>query len=183
MHNIYTTRGFIINSINQGEANKYINIFTEDFGMIGAVAQGIRLSKSKLKSHLDDGYLSKISVVKGKEVWRLVGAEKISEKTNSVYLKVLKLLKRLLHGEEMNSKLFEIIESLYSFEIDEEDSELIECLAVIRVLNNLGYIREITQFKELFENNSFEKKLLEIVKKYKVDIVKIINNAFKESHL
>ncbi len=183
MHNIYTTKGFIVNSLNQGEANKFINIFTQDFGMVGAVAQGIRLSKSKLKYHIEDGSLVKVSLVRGKEVWRLIGAEQIHKKINKVNLKVLNLLKRLLHGEEMNENLFEIIEGLYMFEAEDIDFELLECLSVIRILNNLGYIREITQLKEILSNNKYDKDMLNLVAKYKTDIIKIINEAFKQSHL
>ena len=41
-HTIYNTEGFILKSLNFGEANKYFFIFTKDFGLIKAAAQSVR---------------------------------------------------------------------------------------------------------------------------------------------
>ncbi|MEK7184802.1 MAG: recombination protein O N-terminal domain-containing protein [Patescibacteria group bacterium] len=180
---MYTTKAFVVHSNEQGEANKFIQLFTKDFGFIGAIAQGIRLSKSKLKYHIQDGSYANISIVRGKEVWRLTGANQIHSKINIIHHKILKLLKRLLHGEEMNEKLFEIVERLYILEINEEDLDFLECLTVLRILHNLGYIRKIDQFENILKNNDLNKEIIDIVRKYKVDIVKNINIAFTESHL
>ncbi len=46
-HSIYHTEGFVIASQDTGEANKYYKIYTKDFGLIGATAQGVRHLKSK----------------------------------------------------------------------------------------------------------------------------------------
>src|SRR3989344_8971745 len=110
MHHIYTTQAFVIHSSPYGESCKFLLLFTKDFGMIGAVAQGIRLIKSKLRYHIQDYSFSNISIVRGKEVWRLTGAHGLEEKVQPqiIHIKILKLLKRLLHGEEKNEKLFEI---------------------------------------------------------------------------
>ena len=110
MHHIYTTPAFVIHSSPHGESGKFLLLFTRDFGMIGATAQGIRLGTSKLRYHIQDFDFSSISIVRGKEVWRITGAHELEHTKNTiVHLKILKFLKRLLHGEEKNEKLFEII--------------------------------------------------------------------------
>ena len=76
LHHIYHTEGFVLSGQSVGEANKYFRIFTKDFGMVGAMAQGIRLLQSKLRYSLQDYSYSKISLVRGKQVWRIVGAIK-----------------------------------------------------------------------------------------------------------
>ena len=77
MHHIYTTEAFVIHSAPQGEAGKFLLLFTKDFGMIGVMAQGIRLIKSKLRHHVQDYSYCMVSIVRGKEVWRLTGASEI----------------------------------------------------------------------------------------------------------
>lgn len=170
MHHIYTTKAFVIHSTPHGEAGKFLLLFTQDFGMVGAVATGIRLEKSKLKSHLQDFDYTMVSLVKGKEVWRVTGAHELAhEKITGLHLRILKLLRRLLHGEEKNEKLFKIIEELYTTEIVEREVEMKECLTVLQILHTLGYVAE--------------KDMDETVKKDKKKIIAIINQSLKESHL
>lgn len=184
MHHIYTTPAFVIHSSPHGEAGKFLLLFTRDFGIIGATAQGIRLGTSKLRYHMQDFNFSNVSVVRGKEVWRVTGAHELEHApSTAVHLKILKLLKRLLQGEDKNEKLFEIIESLYNSEIKEDDFEYVECLTVLRILNSLGYIRTINQFNQFFENNLINDEVIGKVKTFKTDIIKVINQALKESHL
>ncbi len=184
MHHIYTTKAFIIHSSPHGEAGKFLLLFTHDFGMIGATAQGIRLQQSKLRFHIQDGNFSNVSVVRGREVWRLTGALELEKnKISPIHLKVLKLLKRLLQGEEKNEKLFEIIEELYKSEFDESDYDTVECLTVLRVLNSLGYIRNSEELKQFLENNFINKEILTQFSLIKTKVINIVNDALKESQL
>ena len=167
-----------------GEAGKFLLLFTKDFGMIGAVAQGIRLSQSKLRYHIQDFSFCTVSIVRGKEVWRLTGAHEIEEETVTgiLHIKILKLLRRLLQGEEKNEKLFEIVKELYRTEIKIEDHEIVECLVVLRILDSLGYISSKDLF-EYFENNKLDENLIKKAKLDKSKIIKVINNALQESQL
>ena len=183
-HHIYTTKAFIIHSSSHGEAGKFLLLFTHDFGMIGAVAQGIRLSRSKLRYHIQDYSFTNISIVRGKEVWRLTGAYGLVDeiKPNILHIKILKLLKRLLHGEEKNERLFIIIEELYKSKIKEEDYDNVECLTVLRVLSALGYIND-KNLSIFIENNDINKELIDKIKENKRIIINTINNSLKESQL
>lgn len=185
MHHIYTTPAFIVHSTPHGEAGKFLLLFTRDFGMIGVVAQGIRLSQSKLRYHIQDFDFSNVSIVRGKEVWRLTGAHEIENKIkpNILHIKILKLLRRLLHGEEKNEKLFEIVEELYKTEINKSDHDLIECLIILRILNTLGYIRNTENLSLYLENTFINTNLIEKIRKDKTNIVNVINSALKESQL
>lgn len=184
MHHVYTTPAFIIHSSAHGEAGKFLLLFTKDFGMIGATAQGIRLSQSKLKYHIQDMDFSEVSVVRGKEVWRLTGANEIEHKDiTPVHMKMLKLLKRLLQGEESNEKLFEIIEELYQSEFGEEQYDTVEFLTVLRILNSLGYIQTTDIISPFLENNSLNLEMIEKFAPLKKQALQIINAALKESQL
>src|ERR1700733_8051707 len=76
-HRIYTTSGFVVESRPYGEAGKILSIFTRDLGMVNAAAQGIRLVRSKLRYHAQDFSLAKFSLVRGRDLWRVVGAENV----------------------------------------------------------------------------------------------------------
>jgi hypothetical protein len=51
-----------------------LSIFTRDFGLVTAVAQGIRLEKSKLRYYVQNYSFAVFSLVRGKEFWRLTSA-------------------------------------------------------------------------------------------------------------
>lgn len=185
MHHIYTTKAFILHSSPYGEAGKYLTLFTNDFGLIGATIQGIRNIKSKLRYHIQDYTFSNISLVRGKDIWRVTGAHEIGiGGTNKILqLKIFKLLRRMLHGEEKNEKLFKIVEDLYSNSFDENDIEYIEYLTVFRILYLLGYIDNKEDFKEYLIDNNINTEILDKIKKHKAIFIKTINSALKESQL
>src|ERR1035437_4773835 len=153
MHHIYTTKAIIIKSIPIGEANKYYFLLTQDLGFIRASAQGVRLDKSKLKGHLQDYCMVSISLVKGKDIWRITGIETI---TRGDFLKdinkliaiknIFSLLLRLLHGEEKNEQLFFSVESFYNFlfknKLSEDNIKSLETITVLRILYHLGYFKK-----------------------------------------
>jgi len=164
--------------------------------MVPATAQGVRLVQSKLRYHTQDYSYSLFSFVRGKEVWRMIGAtellqekggEFIEDKENKkLYVRILSLLKRLLPGEEKNEKLFEVVSMLYAFlnkEKASENRELIEIATVLRILHHLGYIREKTPFESVLQSTTLNPVVIEEIKKHKTYALKEINNALKESQL
>lgn len=185
MHHIYTTPAFVVSSLPKGEAGKSLLLFTRDFGMIWATAQGIRLEQSKLRHHIQDYSFSYVSIVRGKEMWRLTGAGELEEKIkpSKLYVRILNVLKRLLTGEEKNEKLFEIIETSAQASFDEKDTEFVECIIMLRILNALGYISNKKEFEQFLADNSLAPGLIEEMKKVKLLVVQEINSALKESQL
>ncbi len=193
-NHIYTTKAIVLKSSNVGEANKLYFLFTKDFGLIIATAQGIRLEKSKLKGHLQDLNISNVSLVKGRDFWRIVSVEsesrpnflKDQDKMN-IIKNIFSLLLRLINGEEKNEALFEVIEKFYQFlleqDIKEGDFKNLESLTVLRVLYNLGYFKEHSELREFAENENLSLELLQKFDlKRKIAIVEI-NSALKHTQL
>ncbi len=188
MHHIYTTPTFVIHSSPHGEAGKFFLLFTRDLGMIGATAQGVRLSQSKLRYYTQDFSRSLFSVVRGKEVWRVVGAKEMEEGKRAeignkkLYARILSLLKRLLPGEEKNEKLFEIMDNFYIYlvenNLEKEKMELVEYATVVRILTCLGYVSH-----DHIPGSHIDEEILEKVTNSKGIIIKEINNGLKESQL
>lgn len=202
MYEIYNTEGIILSCGNIGEANKFIVIFTEKFGLISATAQGARNLKSKLRFSLQKFSKSNISLVRGKDVWRIVNAEfkedlfsefKEKKEKLEVLLNVLFLTKKLLAGETENPELYKIINKAFSFlkinELSKEDLKAFESVLVIRILHNLGYfdekkgVRGEKFYKRVILNSQWSFELLNKMKEFNKESIKEINNSLESTGL
>lgn len=122
-HHIYQTKAFIIDSMDVGEANKLLTLFTADLGLIFVSAQGVRVMQSKLRPSIQDLSFSKIALVRGKEYWRLTSAEKLIslyDKRVPLYVRqfmagILQFVKRLITGEAKHEELFDMLSKLFTF--------------------------------------------------------------------
>jgi DNA repair protein RecO len=190
-HTIYTNPGFILKSANFGEANKYFFIFTRDFGLIKAAAQGVRHLKSKLRYGLVDFSLAQVSVVRGKEIWRLTGAEKKKSFLNPdkllLWTRLSSLLLRLLHGEEKNDLLFQGVSEgmifLEKSDLTSENLASFECIMALRILSALGYIGKLGDFDQFIASPYFTSELLAKMSTLKTRAILEINKSLKETHL
>lgn len=194
-HHIYHTEGFVLSGQSVGEANKYFRIFTKDFGMVGGVAQGVRLLRSKLRYSLQDYSYSRISLVRGKNGWRIVGAIKEKNLRDSlngfgkfeIIAKAFLLLNRLVRGEEKNELLFNHIFSICEFiegeDMDRDSLKNCEYILVMRILQSLGYLGDSKNFKEFTDSSIWEKDLVFKMGAMSRDAVSQINKALKETQL
>jgi recombinational DNA repair protein (RecF pathway) len=180
-----------------------------------ATAQGVRLGVSKLRYHTQDFAYGIFSLVRGKEMWRLTGAHEgeganESEVTNETVTasdtqgdknsenlllraRVFALLRRLLHGEEANPELFAIIVAFENFIMNENNggvlsgqSELVECLIVLRILHALGYVNagENSQLLVFIQNSLiWNIDLIEKVGTSRSTIITAINKGIQASQL
>ncbi|MEN9621663.1 MAG: hypothetical protein RLZZ67_97 [Candidatus Parcubacteria bacterium] len=183
---VYTTRGFILGSAPSGEASKIYHIYTEDFGLIFAKAQSVRLLTSKLRFNLEEYSFATFSLVRGKEIWRLTGAtEKLNNaRFNRVYARVLNLMRRLVQGEEKNPGLFSTLVFMMQGMESEAPEDMIafESLVLIHVLSTLGYI-DPKVLVGIGRDTKPSLSDLEAVKAKKREVIAEINKALKESQL
>ena len=112
MHHIYQTEGIVLERRPVGEAGIYVSIFTRDFGFLRADARGCRSLASKLRYSLQDFSRSNISLVRGRNSWRVTGAylienlnSELKECREKLFLsaRVFSLLRRLLHGDGLRA--------------------------------------------------------------------------------
>src|SRR3989344_6123618 len=111
MHSIYSTEGFILKSVSSGEAGRFYTVLTRDFGLIRSEAQGVRKLDSKLRYSLQDFSLVELSLVLGREKWRIVSVALIKNvsadlrgdiSSRAILSRIASLIGRLLTGEEKN---------------------------------------------------------------------------------
>ncbi len=204
MYTIHTTPGFIIESRPSGEAGKLLSIFTRDLGLVWAIAQGIRLEKSKLRYHSQEYSLGEFSFVRGKEFWRLTSANELivegkksqidSTKeskenfTSELIGRIALLLRRLLHGEEAHPELFEHVEASFLFtekhsKLSPEQLQTLESIIVFRILHLLGYVGTDKNLDARLVAEPLSLVLLDEMMGQRTNMNRHINKALRESHL
>lgn len=194
MHHIYHTHGFILSSKNTGEANKMLTIYTREMGLVRALAQGVRLHKSKLRFTLQDFSYVNVDLVQGKELWRVTSAKHISSfplaRSGAFSLvlmtRVSKLIERLCTGESPNENIFDdFIQALYLLDdenISSSSQEALELHLILRIMNSLGYIGDSAILSK-YLSSSFDYSKTKSLLKERQSIIAYINKALNESQL
>lgn len=194
MHHIHHTHGFVLSSRNSGEANKMLTIYTRELGLVKAMAQGVRLSKSKLRFALQDFSYAYIDFVQGRDIWRVTSATNISsfplvraEKESVVFMaRTASLVERLCAGEEAHSELFDML--IQAFEIldnentTKESRTALELHTVLSIVHVLGYVGESEELSEYLGGEFSHEKTQKLLTDKK-SIIAHINNALRESGL
>ena len=195
-HHLHHTNGIILHSFNAGESHKIIEVLTEELGLIRATVRSVRNEQSKLRYSLENLSEVTLSIVRGREVWRVTGALlqqnfyyslRDDRKKLTLLLRIITLIRRLVHGEEKNEYLYLIMRGLcYALSNGEhakEELEGIEYVAALRVLHSLGYLKHESAFAGFFDDTVFSRKMsLDAYKKRKEAITEI-NNSLVASHL
>ncbi|OGF95635.1 DNA repair protein RecO [Candidatus Giovannonibacteria bacterium RIFCSPLOWO2_12_43_8] len=135
---LYQTEGIILNSQDQGEADKVLTIYTKEFGMMRLFARGTRRSSSKLNKFLNLFTYGKFGFVSGRDSWHLIDAEDLhhfdgEEKIISLG-RVSNFLQRFCRGEGKDRELW----NAFIFFIESGD----ELLFYANALSALGYLDE-----------------------------------------
>ncbi|MCC2631105.1 MAG: repair protein RecO, repair protein RecO [Candidatus Paceibacter sp.] len=197
-HHIYTTDAFVLGSELSGEADRFYLIFTKDLGLLRATARGVRLQKSKLKYSLQDFSRTRVSLVRGKEIWRITSARvednlHIRFRNNKSILQIvahiLSLIKRLVAGEEKNESLFMLVSDAFNFletqteqATQQEIVKFFEIIVVLKILHNLGYMRILPELAP-FIQNSISLELLKTLEPHKALALREINTSLRETQL
>jgi recombinational DNA repair protein (RecF pathway) len=133
----HTTQTIVIESFDNSEHDRVYKLFTRDFGMITAHAKSIRKLESKLRAHVLPRSMSLVTLVQGREVWRLVGAEQQDVVGDSIH-EVTTLIKRFVRGEGAHKALYDrLVQFLKT--TTKYEAKLSRVLIYYIVLVELGY--------------------------------------------
>lgn len=194
VHHIYHTRAIVLSSVGTGEANCFYKLLTEDLGLIGAVAQGVREGKGKLKTMLQDFSCIKVDLVRGKDVWRIISVMEEHEvgklrnhpENMVLFARMTSLVRRLVHGEGRNDVLFQDILAAYDFlagsVVPLNIAPSFETLGALRVLAWLGYL-DTTAYETYCIPGPWTMEMLLSWNKVHPRAVSDINDALKASQL
>lgn len=192
MYKIYTTAAFILKSRNRGENSRIVSLYTRELGMVEALAQGVRKLKSKLRPHLEELSLARVSLVKGREFWRVTSAEKIfslgrPRPKARVVSRLFLLLNKFVHGQSPDQVLFEELQAGLTFlensELDGRSLSHFEIIMVLKVLYQLGYLSKEGELEPFLTSKEWSRVFLELIAPLRHRAIASINTSFGESQL
>lgn len=150
-HHLYHTEGLILGQKYYGEADVLYQIFSPDLGLVGALARGARQTRSKLRPHLGVLSQARLTLVRGRELWRLTAAQETGiltpvlscPATRALWARVAGLVLRLVRGEDHQTGLYyDLVAGLIALVGRDNEAALAthEQLLVLRLLAHLGYV-------------------------------------------
>lgn len=163
----YTTEAFILKEYERDENDFVYKVWTKDFGIIFVLARSIRKINAKLRMNAQKREFINMTLVKGKDIWRLTGVEESKEEIgNSQYFSEIKLLiseavNRFLEEKKTYKKLFEKLKflTLLKNNLSIIDIQKMKVLIYYLVLVDTGYAdAKIIGVKDIEEYKNFTMK-------------------------
>jgi len=143
----YSTDAIALGRLPLSEASALVTLLTAEFGIIRARSQGLRKPGAKMGAGLQTLAESDVTLLKGKEGWRLAGSILVKDWAHELARparlragRVAELLLRFVQGESNDQVFFTIFVHFVSAlpALSEEEQDAAECLAVLRILRALG---------------------------------------------
>lgn len=195
-YKVYQTEGFVIGARAFREEDGVFSILTPDLGLIYGNARSVRSMRSKLKGHLTTYSHIELSLVRGRETWRLISTQKtgLSESFLNNHNKrltvarIFQLAERLIAGESENEPLYIHLKNFTEAlaKLPPEDAFLLknyESVMVLRLLNSMGYLEAIPSLKTFTINGSWEPSLIRAIAPLQKTAIKAINESFSASQM
>ena len=161
----YTTEAIVCGSRDSYTSDRSYLLFTEEAGMLWASARSVREEKSKQRFALQDFSQIRVSLVKGKSGWRIGSVESIenafmladSQPARAGVASVVKLLRRLVHGEEEVRGAYvdtrDVLQHIPRVGTD-DITNLVEHYT-LRLLTTLGYIAHNKDYADLVADETW----------------------------
>lgn len=191
----YQLEGLIIAHREIGEADWLLLVVTSDYGLIKIVAKGVRLAKSKLRPSLSIWRPVSLTLVKGREIWRLVGAEQLNRYALSLpaerlFAKFGPLILRLVPEEEPAPKLYRELRTGLDYfaglASERPDGQVLaggELVMAWRVLAALGYASAAIGVPAELAEGEWSGELLDRAYQSRRQTVMAINHSLAASQL
>jgi len=193
----YITDALVLGSEPSGEASRRVVLFTRSCGLVSAHAQGLRSCRSRLRLHLATLTLSRVSLVRGREMWRLVGAltyadreevyRAMSSGASAVIARLAAILRRLVSQDAPDETLFERVAETVRFvareDLRDDELSLVEIIGVSRILFLLGYLDALRPGAESARQSGWNRAALPALASARSTLVGAINEALTASHL
>lgn len=147
MRHKYATEAVVLARYPLGEASVSLGLLTKEFGLVKARAQGLRKSGAKLAGALQTLSAANVTLVRGKEGWRLTGAlateafaQTLTAQSRERAGRVASLILRLLSGEHREPLAYQVlIEFLRALAaLTDEEADEAEIAAALYVLRLSG---------------------------------------------
>ena len=187
MRHKYVTEVIVLGRTTHGEANALVTLLTKELGLIRARAQGVRKPGAKLAHALTTLAGSDVTLIRGKEGWRLAGAilsydyfESLEAPARERVGRIAALIARLVSGESTDATLYTLMDAFLRAlpMLSDEEGENAEVLAALLLLSSLGL-----DAGEMPPGELFAKDALAYVGEHRTALVSRVNRGIQASGL
>lgn len=159
----YTTKAVVCGSRHSYTSDRSFLLFTQHAGMLWANARSVREERSRQRGALQEFSKIRVSLVRGKSGWRIGSVSALGNAyqeaetrvARGAVTQVLRLLRKYLHGEENQSKIFLdtelVLEKLVKNDAIEADFWL--TVFKLRLMKELGYIAPNDSYGRFLEDS------------------------------
>lgn len=188
MYQKYQSEAIVLRGYERGEADRVFLLYTREFGLVWARGSAVRRESSRMRYALQTFSLCAVSLIRGKNGWRIAGAAApvpLGRMSYRAFARITHLVERLVHGEERNEYLFQtLLEAHGALEREPlEHQGVIELLCVARILYALGYISADALGSALFAHTSFALSDITEAAATRGKLLVSVNKALSETQL
>lgn len=184
-HHKHTTEAFVLSVTPSREHDVKIKMVTKDGEVLTAIATGMRTLRSKLRMAVMPYAHVTVSIVKGKDVWRLTNAQSLCSfyaviahrEARKALARTVSLVEKLTPGEANVGIIFEILVAYAHYMTLEKTHDHIkahETQAALRILAELGHIEDGDKWKAAD---------VTYVEMHITEAVRVINQGIASTHL
>lgn len=192
-YQVYTTEAFVCGSTPSNTADKHFLLFTRDAGMVYATARSVREERSRQRYALQDFSHVQVSLIKGKAGWRIGSVEAFtnqfmntsSRAVRGSILKLVRTLRRFVHGEEPHHMLYDEVKEQIAVlsDVTLPERSYAELLARVRIMHHLGYIAAPSEYTGMVQTETFTRALAQSTPALKPALERMLAHVDDVSHL
>lgn len=144
---LYRNEGIVLKSIEYGDADKIVTIYTKNYGKVQAIAKGVRKTKSKFGSSLEILTDAIFLFYKGKNI-DIISQTEILESFFSTCKDVKRfafasncaeIINKLTEERDTNIALFTLLKNTLHYLKKAKDPQLLNLAFKWKAITNLGY--------------------------------------------
>jgi len=145
----YITEAMVCGTRHRNGSDSSFLLFTREAGMLFADAKSVREERSRQRYALQDFSLVRVTLIRGKSGWRVGSIEALDNYYNAAHdkaargsiVKLVRLLRRFLHGEEPHPQLFDYIkDALGVLRNETAERSVLETVVQLEFMRLLGYV-------------------------------------------
>ncbi len=149
---VYKSKGIVLRSIRYGEADRILDLYTEDSGLVSTIAKGIRRTKSRFGGRLEPLSCVEFLAYEGKTLDTITQVEVLRSfrgvRENLARLEtvggMIGTVRALSGGDEADRRVFNLLyHTLDTLESREEDTKSVEAAFGLKLSILAGYTPRI----------------------------------------
>jgi DNA repair protein RecO (recombination protein O) len=145
---VYKSKGIVLRSIRYGEADRILDLYTQESGLVSAIAKGIRRTRSRFGGRLEPLSCVEFLAYEGKTLDTITQVEVLrsfcSVRENLARLEaasgIVEIVRALSGGDEADRRVFNLLyHALDALKGREEDTRSIEAAFGLKLSILAGY--------------------------------------------